>query len=48
MEDLIAFGIQKKKVMRIPTPIDPKMVYIREVSNFQKRNLMVTRGADEF
>jgi hypothetical protein len=34
--------------MRIPAPIEPKSIGIREVSNFQNRNLIVRGGAAEF
>jgi len=44
----MALGIQKRRVMMIPNPIAPKMAYTREVSYFQKMNLIVTRGAFEF
>lgn len=44
----MALGIQKRTVVIIPKPIDPKMVEMREVSNLHMRNFIVTRGADEF
>jgi hypothetical protein len=44
----MALGIQNRRVMMIPNPIEPKMVYTREVLNFQKINVIVTRGAFEF
>ena len=34
--------------MRIPAPIDPKSMGIREVSNFQNRNLIIMGGVAEF
>jgi hypothetical protein len=48
MELRIVQGIQQRMVRRIPKRIDPKMVKIREVSNFQKRNFITTAGASEF
>jgi hypothetical protein len=45
---LTALGIQKKRVMRIPTPIDSKMIEMIEVSNFQKKKFIVIKGTDEF
>jgi hypothetical protein len=44
----MALGIQKRSATRIPKPTDPKMVYIREVSNLHMRNFITTGGAVEF
>jgi hypothetical protein len=48
MEDRMALGIHRNKIIRIPTPADPKRATMREVSNFHMRNLSVRREADEF
>jgi len=47
-EARISLGIQKRRVSRIPSPTDIKRVLMRDVSNFHRRNLIVTRGAPEF
>jgi hypothetical protein len=48
IEDLIALGTHRKRVTRIPVPIDPRIVWIREISNRHMRNFIVTKGAFEF
>jgi hypothetical protein len=48
IEDLIALGTHRKRVTRIPVPIDPRTVWIREVSNRHMRNFIITKGAFEF
>jgi hypothetical protein len=48
MEDRMALGIHRNNIIRIPIPVDPKRVYMREVSNFHTRNFTVMRGAEEF
>jgi hypothetical protein len=47
-EDRMAIGIQKRRVMRIPKPIEPKTVNTREVLKGQKRNSISMIGAFEF
>src|SRR3989304_435867 len=43
-----ALGIHRSSIMRIPAPIEPKSIGIREVSNFQNRNLITMGGVAEF